>query len=96
MRDPKRLQRAAVETMHVRTDPERPHIHYVSGKSGVYLVNTEKDACTCPDFRHRILKARRAGNKNAQCKHQIKVGSKPSALKALALYATAENTEAIR
>ena len=88
-----RLKRAASEPMTVR-DAGRPHCYYVESKRGTYLVDTGKNTCTCGDFRHRILKLRRQGNKSAQCKHQIRVNSKPNALTAMALYATAEPKEA--
>jgi hypothetical protein len=82
-----RLKRAATEVMHI-VAAGRPKCFYVSSKGGTYLVDTAKKTCTCADYRNRILKMRRQGKPNAECKHLIRVNSKPNALRSLLLYAT--------
>ena len=89
-----RLKRAATEVMRV-VDAGRANCYYVSSKGGTYLVDTAKKTCTCADFRNRIVKMRRQGKPDAECKHLIRVNSKPNALRSLLLYATEDQkTEA--
>ena len=90
-----RLKRAAMDAMRV-VEAGRPHCYYVSSKGGTYLVDTSKKMCTCADFRNRILKMRRQGKPNAECKHLIRVNSKPNALRSLLLYATDDQKEGNR
>ena len=72
--------------MIVRPNDGRPGFYYVETRRGTYLVDTTVSTCTCPDFRNRILKQRRKGNPDAQCKHLLRVNNGTKWLQAQMIY----------
>jgi len=71
--DPERLKRAATETMTIRDVPDRWWVKIVETEHGTYTVNARARSCTCTDFTRRILKLRQAGDRDARCKHLLRV-----------------------
>ena len=58
-------------------------------------VQCTKDvpSCTCPDFRNRIAKMRRRGDRNAACKHLLRVTNGKRLLEAQLLVGNKQRSE---
>ncbi len=65
----------------------------VRTEHGVYTVDAQARTCTCQDFRNRIAKLRRAGNRDAMCKHLLRVVNGTHLLQAQLVVGTKERDE---
>jgi hypothetical protein len=70
--DQSRIARALTEPMEIIPTTKAWQFN-VRTAHGVYTVDVQAKTCTCPDFRHRVTKMRRAGNRDAACKHLLRV-----------------------
>ena len=70
--DRARITRAVTEPMEI-APTDKPWRFIVRTAHGAYAVDAQAKTCTCPDFRNRITKMRRRGDRNAACKHLLRV-----------------------
>ena len=71
--DRARITRAATETMKVVSTDKAGQFIVYTAHGGAYTVDAQAKTCTCADFRNRIAKMRRRGDRNAACKHLLRV-----------------------
>ena len=90
--DRARITHAATEPMEIEST-DQPWRFTVRTAHGVYRVDAQTKTCTCPDFRNRILKLRRRGDKNAACKHLLRVTNGKRLLEAQLLVGNKQRSE---
>ncbi len=90
--DRKRAARAVTEPMEI-TAADKAWRFTVRTEHGVYTVDAQAKTCTCQDFRNRILKLRRAGNRDAMCKHLLRVVNGTRLLQAQLVVGTQKRDE---
>jgi hypothetical protein len=90
--DRARAARALAEPMEI-TSTDKTWRFTVRTEHNVYAVDAQAKTCTCKDFRNRILKLRRAGNRDAMCKHLLRVVNGTHLLQAQLVVGTQERDE---
>ncbi len=90
--DRTRATRAITEPMEI-VPADKAWRFTVRTAHGVYAVDAQAKTCTCKDFRNRIAKLRRAGNRDAMCKHLLRVVNGTRLLQAQLVVGTRERKE---
>jgi hypothetical protein len=90
--DRARATRAITEPMEIIAT-DKPWRFIVRTAHGVYAVDAQEKTCTCPDFQNRILKMRRQGNRDAMCKHLLRVVNGTRLLQAQLVIGTRKRSE---